>query len=533
MKISDEGSTSKKSEIVVESVCREKLALWGPFFLINAMTRGELIIRFDKVSFEHRAVMPILHEADFSIRRGMKITLMGQNGAGKSTIFQLITGKLKPESGQIHREPGITIATAHQVMPRDALLLSVREFFAACFSEASFAKASEGRGKIYDIDPRIDAVLEVVNLTAPKDRLIKSFSGGQQARLLLASALIQDPDLLLLDEPTNNLDEEGIRHLAQFIKNYEKTVVVISHDADFLNSFTEGVLYLNVINRTVEWFRGNYSDVVREISLQLEKDLRRNAQLEKTIQEKKEQANKFAKKGGQMRLVATRMREKAAELEEATVEVRREDKTIRRFTIPCQLDLMGDIVSISSVTTMKRHKPVSHPVKIILKKKQHLLLSGPNGIGKTTLLESIANGTAKGASIQPGVRVGYYRQDFSTLNFEDTVRDSLMNVMDEKIEEHMRSVASGFLITADVIKARIGHLSEGQKGLVALARLVLQKPGLLILDEPTNHMNFRHLPVIAAALDAYVGAMILVSHVPDFVAKIRIDEVLDLKKYAQ
>lgn len=483
------------------------------------MSTGELVIRFDKVSFEHGPIMPILHEVDFSIRRGMKITLMGQNGAGKSTIFQLITGQLKPESGRIHKDSDLSIATARQVMPRDVLHRTVREFF-----EASFPH------KVYDIDPRIDRVLEVVNLDAPKDREIKSFSGGQQARLLLASALIQDPDLLLLDEPTNNLDAEGIRHLTEFIKKYEKTVVVISHDADFLNSFTEGVLYLNVQNRNVEWYRGNYSDVVREIGVQLEKDRRRNAMLEKTIQEKKDQANKFAKKGGQMRMVATRMREKAAELEEATVEVRREDKTIRRFTIPCQSDLMGDIVTISSVTVMKKRKLVTHKVNIVLKKRQHLLLSGPNGIGKTTLLESMARGDAKGTSIQPGVRIGYYRQDFSTLNFDDTVRDSLMGVMDEKVEEHMRSVASGFLITSDVIKSKIGNLSEGQKGLVALARLTLQKPGLLILDEPTNHMNFRHLPVIAQALSAYEGAMILVSHVPDFVEKIRIDEVLDLDK---
>ena len=126
--------------------------------------------------------------------------------------------------------------------------------------------------------------------------------------------------------------------------------------------------------------------------------------------------------------------------------------------------------------------------------------------------------------------MGYYRQDFSTLNFEDTVHHSLMSVMDKQIEQEMRSVAAGFLITADLINLKIGSLSEGQKGLVAFARLVLQKPGLFILDEPTNHINFRHLPVIAKALSDYEGAMILVSHVPEFVKQIRIDDILDLEK---
>jgi ATP-binding cassette subfamily F protein 3 len=157
-------------------------------------------------------------------------------------------------------------------------------------------------------------------------------------------------------------------------------------------------------------------------------------------------------------------------------------------------------------------------------------LRGPNGIGKSTLLESLASGNSKGAIIAPGVRVGYYRQDFSTLNFEDTVHKSLLGVMEKHIEENLRSTAASFLIGADLIETKIGDLSEGQKGLVAFARLVLQKPGLLILDEPTNHINFRHIPVIADDLNRYDGAMILVSHVPEFVNKIRIDEVLDLEK---
>ncbi len=430
---------------------------------------------------------------------------------------------------------GLTIAIARQVIPRDELDLTVRAFFEKSFEDSVNAGLRKNAGKIHDIDPRIDEVLEVVNLKGHEkmhDRIIRSFSGGQQARLLLASALIQDPDLLLLDEPTNNLDKGGIEHLTEFLKGYIKTVIVISHDSDFLNAFTDGVLYLDIYTKKVEQYVGNYFDVVEQIAARVEKENRKNAQLAREIQENKDKANFFANKGGQMRLVARRMRDKAEELEESKVDTRKEDKTIRPFVIPMQKDHVGDILTITSFTTLnfKTHKPVKRKANIVLRKNQHLLLKGPNGIGKSTLLESIAKGEAAGSVIMPGTEVGYYRQDFSTLNFNDTVYDSLMSVMKEHVEETMRATAAGFLITGDLIRSKIGSLSEGQKGLVAFARLVLQKPGLLILDEPTNHINFRHLPIIAEALSKYEGAMVLVSHVPEFVEKIRIDEVLDLEK---
>ncbi|MES2088327.1 MAG: ATP-binding cassette domain-containing protein [Patescibacteria group bacterium] len=488
------------------------------------MANDEVIFRFEEVSFEYGHNKPILDAVDCSIRRGSKTTIMGQNGAGKSTIFALIMGNLKPESGRVIIGQGVSIATARQVIPRDQLGLTVREFFEKCFSK-----------KMYDIDPRIDDVLEVVNLKGHEkihSRIVKTFSGGQQARLLLASALIQNPDLLLLDEPTNNLDKAGIAHLTEFLKNYKKTVIVISHDAEFLNAFSTGVLYLDIFTRKVEQYVGNYFDVSAQIIARVEKENRKNAQLAKEIQENKDKANFFAQKGGQMRLVAKRMREKAEELEEEKVDIRREDKTIRSFVIPSQPELIGEIIHISSFSTMslKTHKFVSRKAEISLRRNQHLLLKGPNGIGKSTLLESIAMSSPKGVTIADGVKIGYYRQDFSTLNFEDTVYDALLSVMDKHIEENMRATAAGFLISAEMIRTKIGSLSEGQKGLVAFAQLVLQKPGLLILDEPTNHINFRHIPIIAEALNKYEGAMILVSHVPDFVEKIRIDEVLDLEK---
>jgi len=492
------------------------------------MANNEVILRFDNVSFEYGVNKPILDEVSFPIRRGSKTTVMGQNGAGKSTIFGLITGGLKPESGSIFTQQDLLIASARQVIKREDLDLTVRDFFAKCFNK-----------KVYDLDPKIDEVLEVVNLKGHKDiheRILRSFSGGQQARILLASALIQDPDLLLLDEPTNNLDHAGITHLTDFLKNYKKTVVVISHDADFLNAFSDGVLYLDIYTRKIEQYAGNYKNVLNDITLRVERENSKNARLAKLALEKKEKANFFAMKGGRLRLLAKRMREDAAEMEEEQVDVRKEDKTIKHFNIPSQEDLSGDIINITSFTTMnpKTGKLSKRKTEMKIRKNQHLLLKGPNGIGKSTLLERLASNNADGAVITKGVRVGYYRQDFSTLNFEHTVYESLTESMSAGglilNEEKLRAIAASFLITSELINTKIGNLSEGQKGLVAFARLVLERPGLLILDEPTNHINFRHIPVIAKAINNFQGALILVSHVPEFVEMIRIDEVFDLEK---
>ncbi len=482
------------------------------------MAQDGVVVRFENVSFEHGPFKPIFDSVNFTVRRGSKITLMGQNGAGKSTLFELLTGQVKPEDGRVHITEGVSVAIAPQVVPRDELHLTLREFFERRFPH-----------KVYDIEPKIDEVFEVVNLKLPHDRIVGTLSGGQQARVLLASALIQNPDLLLLDEPTNNLDKAGIEHLTQFLIDYKKTCIVISHDAAFLNSFTQGVLYLDIFTRKIEQYVGNYFDVVREISARLEKENRKNAQLAKEIQENKDKANFFAHKGGQMRLVAKKMRDRAEELEDEIVDVRREDKTIRPFTIPADMSVVGEFARITSYKVIRDGKSVTRKTNITLPRNTHLLLKGPNGIGKSTLLESIAKGTAEGTTVTPGVVIGYYRQDFGMLDFNETVYECLIKATPKKDEEKMRTTAAGFLLTADTMKTKVGDLSEGQKGLVAFARLVLQRPSLLILDEPTNHINFRHIPVIAEALREYQGAMILVSHVPDFVEKIRIDQTLDLE----
>lgn len=480
----------------------------------------QVILSFDEVYFEYKEGRPLLDEVSFGIRQGSKITLMGQNGAGKSTLFALIKGELKPQKGKVSVTNNATIGAASQTVARADFDLTIEEYFAKAFEIVPVTLKSQ-----------IAKAMDAVNLTVPTDRRVGDLSGGQQARLLLAYSIIQSPDILLLDEPTNNLDSAGIDHLIQFLIMYDKTVIVISHDADFLNLFTDGVIYLDVFTKKIETYVGNYFDVVDEIARRIEREIMKNAQLEKSIKDRKEKVNFFANKGGKMRKLAAKLRDETEEMEEEKVDVRREDKTIRDFTIPVQ-DIKGEIVTIKSVKVIHDHKPLEKKVDKIIHQGRHLLVKGPNGVGKSTLLRALVAGKSEGAKIMDKVHLGYYSQDFSNLDFDQTVYDSLYSSMseDDHDVQNMRAVAAGFLITGDLMGHKVEDLSEGQKGLLSFARLVLMKPGLLILDEPTNHINFRHLPVIATAINNYEGAILMVSHTEDFVKQIKFDDYLDLGK---
>jgi ATP-binding cassette subfamily F protein 3 len=372
------------------------------------------------------------------------------------------------------------IAVGRQVMPEDMKPLTVHEYFATAFHDHK-----------NNLDKLISQACETVNFSPSLDSKISSFSGGQQARLLLAHALIQEPDILLLDEPTNNLDHVGLEHLLGFLMMYEKTAIVISHDAEFLNAFTDGVLYLDVYTQKIEQYTGTYYDVVEEIKARIERENMQNARAETELKAKRAQAEVFAHKGGKLRAVAKRMREAADEAEESVVDVRREDKTIRPFEIPAQeFDAFfnGQVLEITSVDVWEGGERVPRETPITVRRNQHVLISGPNGIGKSTFLDELATGKAKGATIAKGVRIGYYKQDFSNLDYGAKAFDILRDSMDKFVEQDMRAAAAGFLLTGKELDLTVASLSEGQKALLQYCRIMLQKPGLLIMDEPTNHV---------------------------------------------
>lgn len=480
------------------------------------MDHGSVLLRFDSLTFHYDPRKPILDAVDFSVRERAKVTIMGQNGAGKSTILKLVTGELKKQAGDIHRKQGSTVGIAKQVIPHGEMEKTVEQFFAGAFE-----------AKKYDLERHIKKVLDAVHLKASLEKKVKEFSGGQKARLLLAFALIQEPDLLLLDEPTNNLDAQGIDHLTQFLIEYGKTCIVISHDANFLNCFTHGVLHLDAHTHKVQQFVGDYFDVVEQIQAQIEREQRLNARMEKDMLDQKEKINFFSHKGGKMRKLASKMRDAVEEAEESKVEVRREDKTIVPFTIAAG-EFPKPLAHITSVTVMQHHTPVQKNVELSIRRRHRVLITGPNGVGKSSLLEGMANGTEKGAVIAEGVKVGSYRQDFSGLPLDRTVYEVLHDAMEKPNHQEIFQTAARFLLPGDRVQTKVESLSEGQKGLLCFARFLLQKPTLLILDEPTNHINFRHIPVIAEALNRYEGGLILVSHDQEFVRQIAVNQELDL-----
>ena len=506
-------------------------------------TWGESVLSFSDLVFYYHETKPILKEANANIRRGQKLTLMGPNGAGKSTLFSMIIGENKPIDGRIILGNNLKISLAKQFIPHIYWEKSVREFLLDSFGEE--------KNKIYDIDKKAEEIFSVVNFFAihkPKnitnkkeeaiyllDKKIKELSGGQKGKLLICQALISKPDILLLDEPTNNLDKEAVRLLTEFMRNYDGTILCISHDENFLNSFTHGILYINTQNNKLEQYVGNYFKALEEIKRQIEREKREVAQQEKKIQENKDKVNFFAHKGGKMRKLAAKLKDEYEEMEDNITDERKEDKTIRDFNIKINEDdkeiLGGVIIEIESLELLKEGEPVNQKInKIELRKGDKLQILGPNGIGKTTLLEKIANRKANGVKIKDAITIGYYRQDFTTLDFSKTAYEELSKVFKRLDNHHLRSTAAGFLLSGKELSNQIGFLSEGQKGLLMFCYLTLLEPGILILDEPTNHINFRHTPVIAEAIKNYEGVVIIVSHVNDFIRKIGVNQTLDLGK---
>ncbi|MBB5457101.1 ATP-binding cassette domain-containing protein [Paraburkholderia sp. Cpub6] len=490
------------------------------------------MIRFNQFSLA-RGTKPLFDNTTFTLNPGEKAGLVGANGAGKSTLFAVLLGELHADGGNFSIPPTWRIAHVAQETPAvdktalaytldgDAALRDIEARIASASAAHDGAAEAEAHAAFADADgytapARAEALLLGLGFTLDQTREpVSSFSGGWRMRLNLAQALMCRSDLLLLDEPTNHLDLDAIVWLEDWLNRYAGTLIVISHDREFLDSACNVTLHLE--NQQIKRYGGNYSqfEVLRaqQIALQqnaYEKQQRTVAHLQSYINRFKAQATKARQ--AQSRVKALEKMELIAPAHVAspfTFEFRTPDSA------PNPMMVMED-VRCGYHAEDGSEIPIVERVMLSIQNGQRIGLLGANGQGKSTLIKTLA-GTLEPLSGHvregKGLRIGYFAQhQLETLRPDDTPLQHLARLAPDTREQELRDFLGSFNFSGDMATAKIAPFSGGEKARLALALIIWQKPNLLLLDEPTNHLDLETRHALTMALAQFEGTLILVSH---------------------
>jgi ATP-binding cassette, subfamily F, member 3 len=490
------------------------------------------VIRFNQFSLA-RGTKPLFDNTTFTLNPGEKAGLIGANGAGKSTLFAVLLGELHADGGDFSIPPTWRIAHVAQETPAvdktalaytldgDAALRDIEARIAAASAAHDGAAEAEAHAAFADADgytapARAEALLLGLGFTLDQTREpVASFSGGWRMRLNLAQALMCRSDLLLLDEPTNHLDLDAIVWLEDWLNRYAGTLIVISHDREFLDSVCNVTLHLE--NQQIKRYGGNYSqfEVLRaqQIALQqsaYEKQQRTVAHLQSYINRFKAQATKARQ--AQSRVKALEKMELIAPAHVAspfTFEFRTPDSA------PNPMMVMED-VRCGYHAEDGSEIPIVERVMLSIQNGQRIGLLGANGQGKSTLIKTLAG------TLEPlfghvregkGLRIGYFAQhQLETLRPDDTPLQHLARLAPDTREQELRDFLGSFNFSGDMATSKIAPFSGGEKARLALALIIWQKPNLLLLDEPTNHLDLETRHALTMALAQFEGTLILVSH---------------------
>ncbi|MGF6856616.1 ATP-binding cassette domain-containing protein [Paraburkholderia sp. CI3] len=490
------------------------------------------MIRFNQFSLA-RGTKPLVDNTTFTLNPGEKAGLVGANGAGKSTLFAVLLGELHADGGDFSIPPTWRIAHVAQETPAvdktalaytldgDAALRDIEARIASASAAHDGAAEAEAHAAFADADgytapARAEALLLGLGFTLEQTREpVSSFSGGWRMRLNLAQALMCRSDLLLLDEPTNHLDLDAIVWLEDWLNRYAGTLIVISHDREFLDSACNVTLHLEY--QQIKRYGGNYSqfEVLRaqQIALQqsaYEKQQRTVAHLQSYINRFKAQATKARQ--AQSRVKALEKMELIAPAHVGspfTFEFRTPDSA------PNPMMVMED-VRCGYHPEDGSEIPIVERVMLSIQNGQRIGLLGANGQGKSTLIKTLA-GTLEPLSGHvregKGLRIGYFAQhQLETLRPDDTPLQHLARLAPDTREQELRDFLGSFNFSGDMATAKIAPFSGGEKARLALALIIWQKPNLLLLDEPTNHLDLETRHALTMALAQFEGTLILVSH---------------------
>ncbi len=456
----------------------------------------------------------LFSEVSLFISRTDRYGLVGPNGAGKSTLFNLILGEESPDSGTITWERGSDFG----FLPQESAPVGDETVLQVATGGAKLHPENDDDHDIdYTLEPRAKKVLAGLGFReADHQRPARSFSGGWVMRAHLARLLVSEPALLLLDEPTNHLDLEALLWFQDYLTRYPGGLVVISHDRAFLNALCTGILELRggILSR----YTGDYDDYLRE------KEERRAQQLSRFKNQQREIAHlqRFVDRFGAKASLASRAKSKEKQierLEEAAVDEPEEDLTRIRFKFPQPPKSGRKVVTLQGVRQAYGDRVVYRDLNFETERGQRIVLVGPNGAGKSTLLKILAGSVPIQGGLRElgsGVMPGYFAQNrLDNLDARRTVMEEAMemrNANRDVTEQMARAILGGLLFRKDDVFKRVSVLSGGEKSRLALAKLLLAPPNLLLMDEPTTHLDIPSIDALIHALQAYEGTLIFISH---------------------
>ncbi|KRB91495.1 ATP-binding cassette domain-containing protein [Noviherbaspirillum sp. Root189] len=497
------------------------------------------MIRFQHVSLA-RGIKPLLEDVDLTLNPGDKIGLIGANGAGKSSLFAMLRGELHADLGEVDYPTKWRMAYVAQETPaldRPALEYAIDGDADLRRLEAELAALESGPeshgdgtriGELhaaladadaYTVRSRAEQLLTGLGFSIDQmQQPVASFSGGWRMRLNLAQALMCPSELLLLDEPTNHLDLDAIIWLEDWLKRYEGTLIIISHDRDFLDGVVNVIVHID--ERKLKRYSGNYSSFERQRAAHMaltqaaaEKQSRQRAHLQSFIDRFKAKATKARQAQSRMKMLAKM--EEVAPLR-AAAEFSFEFR--EPLSAPNPLLVMEDVIAGYRIENDNEvtEKPIVRGVNFSLQTGQRIGLLGVNGAGKSTMVKTIAGELKQlegDVRLGKGLSIGYFAQhQVEMLRHDESPLWHLAKIAPTTREQELRNFLGGFNFGGEMVTSKIAPFSGGEKARLALALIVWQRPNLLLLDEPTNHLDLETREALTMALAQFEGTLVLVSH---------------------
>jgi ATP-binding cassette, subfamily F, member 3 len=452
------------------------------------------------------------------IARTDRFGLVGANGAGKSTLFNLILGMDEPDTGIIEWERGADFG----FLPQESAPVSEDSILHIATSGKKLEPDEDDWDIDYTLEPRAKKILSGLGFREDDfEKPAKTFSGGWVMRAHIARLLVSEPALLLLDEPTNHLDLEALLWFQDYLTHYPGGLVVISHDRAFLNALCTGVLELR--SRTLHRYTGNYDDYL------VEKEARKDQQSAAYKNQQREIAHlqKFVDRFGAKASMASRAKSKEKQIgriQDDAIEAPEGELMRINFRFPQPVRSGIKVVELKNVQQAYGDHVVYRDLSFTAERGERIVLIGPNGAGKSTLLKILA-GTLEiqGGTRELGVKVtaGYFAQQRTdTLNANATVLENMMDLRTSQnglTEQKARMILGSFLFRSDDVFKKVSVLSGGEKSRLNLARLLVDPPNFLLMDEPTTHLDISSIDVMVHALKQYEGTLIFISHDVHFI----------------